>query len=163
MSLITGLIGMIILGILSAVLSYYHKNYYVRLFDDILGREEDEAPATRAGRGFFYGFFFPVYFNLVLWGLLALIAFLVAAGIIAAIAFVLVWFTEKILPKQWVGGGLINVFSQVGLHEPPSAPVQEPGPVQKVEPPAPPAPPVTSEPPAASAPTDKPSDEPPKA
>ncbi len=159
MSLILKLIGMIILGVLSAVLSYYNKNYYVGLFNDILGREEDESPAVRTGRGFFYGFFFPVYFSLILSGLVALIAFLIVAGIIAAIVFVVVWVSEKILPKEWVGGGLIHLFSQVGLHGPPPAPAPATEPVQTVESPAAPAPPAADTP---AAPPDKPSDEPPK-
>lgn len=121
------LIGMIVLGLISAALSYYNKNYYVRVFNDILGREEDEGAAARAGRGFFYGFLLPIYFVLLLLGLAALIAFLVAAGIIAAIIFVLVWITEKILPNDWVGGVCIQLFEKVGLRGPvvPPAPVSE--------------------------------------
>jgi hypothetical protein len=121
------LIGMIVLGLISAALSYYNKNYYVRVFNDILGREEDEGAAARTGRGFFYGFFLPIYFVLLLGGLVALIAFLVAAGIIAAIIFVLVWITEKILPNDWVGGVCVQLFEKVGLRGPvvPPAPAPE--------------------------------------
>jgi hypothetical protein len=160
MSLILKLIGMIILGVLSAILSYYNKNYYVSLFNDILGREEDESPTARTGRGFFYGFFFPVYLSLILSGLVALIAFLIVAGIIAAVVFVLVWVTEKILPREWVGGGLLDLFSTVGLHGPAPAPPPVAQPGETPQPPAAPAPPVTDAP-AASA--DKPSDGSPKA
>jgi hypothetical protein len=120
--MILKLIGMIILGIISALLSYYNKNYYVRLFNDILGRDEDESAAVRTGRGFYYGFFFPIYFSLVLTGIVALIAFLIVAGICAAIVFVLVWVTEKILPQPWIGNGLLNLFSKVGISRPPTEP-----------------------------------------
>lgn len=58
--MIIKLIGMIALGLVSAALSYYNKNFYVRVFNDILGREEEEDVAARVGRGFFYGFFFPL-------------------------------------------------------------------------------------------------------
>lgn len=113
--MILKLIGMIVLGLLSAVLSYYGKNYYVRVFDDILGREEDKKPETRVGRGFIYGFFFPWYFFLVCVGLIALIAFIVIAGIVAAIVFIIVWITEKILPHDWFGGLCIRLFQKIGL------------------------------------------------
>ncbi|MGC8660051.1 MAG: hypothetical protein ACP5U1_13360, partial [Desulfomonilaceae bacterium] len=76
-------IGMIILGIISGGLSYYRKNFFVNIFDDILGREEDEDVVSRVGRGFFYGFFFPFYFLLLLAGLAALVSFIISAGIIA--------------------------------------------------------------------------------
>ncbi len=109
------LIGMIILGIVSGILSYYKKNFFVNIFDDILGREEDEDTAMRVGRGFFYGFFFPLYFFLLLAGLAALVSFLISAGIIAAIVFVLVWVTEKILPQKWVGEVCLSLFKKVGL------------------------------------------------
>lgn len=112
------LIGMIVLGLLSAALSYYKKNYYVRAFDDILGREEDEKAETRIGRGFLYGFFFPIYFGLLLVALIALIAFLIAAGIIAAVIFVIVWVTEKILPHDWFGNLVGGLFKSVGLKGP---------------------------------------------
>lgn len=130
--MILKLIGMILLGILSAALSYYNKNYYVRVFNDILGREEDEKASARVGRGFFYGFFFPLYFVLLLTGLIFLIAFLIVAGVIAAIIFVLVMITEKILPNEWVGDIAIGLFKKVGLSGVP-------------EPPAEPAPPATSQ------------------
>jgi hypothetical protein len=81
------LIGLIVLGLISATLSYYNKNYYVGVFNDILGREEDERVITRVGRGFLYGFFFPFYFSLIVFGLSALLGFLIVAGIIAAIVF----------------------------------------------------------------------------
>jgi hypothetical protein len=109
------LLGMIVLGLLSAALSYYKKNYYVRAFDDILGREEDDKAAVRVGRGFLYGFFFPVYFVLLLTALVALISFLILAGIIAAIIFVIVWVTEKILPHAWFGNLVGGLFQTLGL------------------------------------------------
>lgn len=117
------LIGMIVLGLISAALSYYNKNYYVRVFNDILGREEDEGAAAGVGRGFFYGFLFPIYFVLLLAGLAALISFLIVAGIIAAIIFVLVWVTEKILPNEWIGGLVIQLFEKVGIRGPVVSPV----------------------------------------
>ena len=55
------------------------------------------------GRGFIYGFLFPIYFILLLWGVVALVAFLIVAGIIAAIVFVMVWVSEKLLPHEWFG------------------------------------------------------------
>jgi hypothetical protein len=113
--ILKNLIVMILLGLLSAALSHYGKNYYVRVFDDILGREEDTKPETRVGRGFIYGFFFVWYFVLVLTGLGILIAFLVIAGIIAAIVFVLVWISEKILPQDWFGGLCLRLFDKIGL------------------------------------------------
>lgn len=123
------LLGMILLGILSGALSYYKKNYYVAVFDDILGREDDGNTAARVGRGFLYGFFFPVYFALLIAGLGALISFLIAIGIVAAVAFVIVWVTEKILPHEWFGGFLLSLFNKIGLRGAPEAaqPVTEPG------------------------------------
>ncbi len=127
------LVGMIILGVLSAALSYYNRNYFVRVFDDILGREEEENTETKLGRGFIYGFLFPVYFVLLLAGLIALLTFLVAAGILAGIAFVLIWVTEKILPKDAVGALVKSVFDKIGLKGPKqpfaeaSAPAATPG------------------------------------
>ncbi len=109
------LIAMIILGILGAALSLYGKNYYLQVFDDILGREEDEKVETRLGRGFIYGFFFPIYFCLLLGGVVALVAFLIVAGIIAAIVFVLVWVSEKLLPHEWFGGIMLGLFEKIGL------------------------------------------------
>ncbi len=109
------LIGMIILGILSAALSFYKKNYYLRVFDDILGREEDEKLETRLGRGFIYGFFFPVYFVLLVAGIITLVGFLIIVGIIAAIVFVLVWISEKLLPHEWFGGIMLGLFERLGL------------------------------------------------
>jgi hypothetical protein len=119
------LLGMILLGILSGALSYYRKNYYVGVFNDILGKDEEESPAARVGRGFLYGFFFPIYFSLLLAGLAALVSFLIAAGIIAAIVFVLVWITEKLLPHEWFGNILIGLFGKFGLKGAPST-VQTP-------------------------------------
>jgi len=118
------LIGMIILGIVSGILSYYNKNFFVNIFNDILGREEDKDAATRIGRGFFYGFFSPFYFLLLLAGLAALISFLISAGIIAAIVFVLVWATEKILPQKKIGEICLSLFQKVGLRgaESPTSP-----------------------------------------
>jgi hypothetical protein len=116
--MIAYLIGMLVLGILSALLSYYGKNYYVRVFDDILGREDDEKLSARVGRGFLYGFFFPAYFFLLGLGLIALLMFLIVAGIIAAIIFVIVWITEKILPHGWFGDILEACFSKIGLSSP---------------------------------------------
>ncbi len=113
--ILKNLIVMILLGLLSAALSHYGKNYYVRVFDDILGREPDMKPETRVGRGFIYGFFFIWYFALVVCGLIALIAFLIVAGIVAAIVFIIVWITEKILPQDWFGGLCIRLFEKIGL------------------------------------------------
>lgn len=116
--MILELIGMIFLGLLSAVLSFYNKNYYVRIFDDILGREEDQNLAVRVGRGFLYGFLFPIFFALILFALMALVSFLIVAGIVAAVVFVLVWIMEKLLPNEWIGDLILNVFSKVGFHVP---------------------------------------------
>ncbi len=113
--MILKIIGMIVLGLISAVLSYYNKNFYVRVFNDILGREEDEHVATRVGRGFYYGFFFPIYFVLVLVGLVALLSFVIIIGIVAGIAFVIVWVTEKILPHEGLGQPLMKLFTAVGI------------------------------------------------
>jgi hypothetical protein len=109
------LIAMIILGVLGAALSHYKANYYLRVVDDILGREEDEKPETRLGRGFIYGFLFPIYFVLLLSGLLALLAFLIVVGIIAAVVFVMVWVSEKILPHDWFGDITLKLFEKIGL------------------------------------------------
>ncbi|MDD3471271.1 MAG: hypothetical protein PHS86_00665 [Syntrophaceae bacterium] len=109
------LIGMIILGLVSAGLSYYKKNYFVNLFNDILGKDEDDDAATRVGRGFIYGFLFPVYLMLLLAGLGVLISFLIGAGIVAGIVFVLVWGTEKLLPQKWLGGFIIPLFNKIGM------------------------------------------------
>ena len=114
---ILGLIAMIILGILSAALSYRKKNYYLRVFDDILGREGDEKLQTRVGRGFIYGFFFPIYFVFLLGGLIALVLFLIVAGIVAAIVFVLVWISEKLLPHDWFGEIMFRLFESIGWKE----------------------------------------------
>jgi predicted lipid-binding transport protein (Tim44 family) len=116
------LIGMIVLGIISATLSYYNKNYYVGVFNDILGREEDESVVTRVGRGFLYGFLFPIYLFLIIVGLIALLLFLIVAGIIAAVVFVMVWVTENILPHDWFGDLFLKAYSKIGLGKPaPSA------------------------------------------
>ncbi len=109
------LIGMIALGLISAGLSYYKKNYFVNLFNDILGKDEDEDAATRVGRGFIYGFLFPIYFCLLLSGLAVLISFLIGAGIIAGIVFIMVWLTEKILPQKLLGGYVVTLFNKIGL------------------------------------------------
>jgi len=148
------LIAMIILGVLGAALSHYKANYYLRVVDDILGREEDEKPETRLGRGFIYGFLFPIYFVLLLSGLLALVAFLIVVGIIAAVVFVMVWVSEKILPHDWFGDIMLKLFEKTGLKGA-VAPTEEP----KTEIPIAGAPSPTPEP--ASAP-DSPSEEPPK-
>lgn len=113
--MILKLLGMIVLGLISAVLSYYDKNFYVRVFNDILGREEDENLAARVGRGFFYGFFFPVYFVLLLAALAALVVFVIVAGVVAGIVFVIVWITEKILPNESLGKLLLDLFAAVGI------------------------------------------------
>jgi hypothetical protein len=137
------LIGLIALGIISATLSYYNRNYYVGVFNDILGKEDDEKPATRVGRGFLYGFFFPLYLSLIVAGIVALIAFLIVAGIIAAIVFVLVWVTENILPREWFGDLLIKLYRKMGMAEP----APSPAPLQPADfpvPPRPPAPPASS-------------------
>lgn len=113
--MILKLIAMIILGILSAALTYYKKNYYVRVFDDILGREEDDNTVAALGRSFVYGFLFPIYFVLLLAGLIALVGFLVYAGIVAGIAFVLVWVTEKIIPHEWFGNLMQSILAKIGI------------------------------------------------
>ncbi len=112
------LLGLIVLGLISATLSYYNKNYYVGVFNDILGREEDERVITRVGRGFLYGFFFPFYFSLIVFGLCALLGFLIVAGIIAAIVFVMVWVTENILPHEWFGNLILKLYQKMGFGEP---------------------------------------------
>ncbi len=118
------LIAMIVLGMLSAALSYYRKNYFVSIFDDILGKEEDENDKVRVGRGFIYGFLFPIYFVSLLIGAVVLAGFLIIAGIVAAIVFVLVWITEK-LPHERLGLVIEGLFDRIGLVGPPRAP--EPG------------------------------------
>jgi hypothetical protein len=138
-TMILKLIGMIALGILSGALSYYNKNFYVRVFDDILGREQEENTAARVGRGFFYGFLFPIYFILLLTGLVFLVAFLIVAGIIAAIVFVLVWITEKVLPNELAGNLLIGLLEKIGLRgapvsqKPEAAPLNPPTPAGTVQ------------------------------
>jgi hypothetical protein len=149
------LIAMIILGILSAALSFYRKNYYLQVFDDILGREEDEKVQTRLGRGFIYGFFFPIYFSLLLSGIAVLVAFLIVAGIIAAIVFVLVWISEKLLPHDWFGGIILGFFDKMGLKGA-AVPVEE----TKTVTPVPSEPVATEQPPPPPPPTQ--SEEPPK-
>jgi len=146
--MILKLIVMIVLGTLSGILSYYNKNFYVRVFDDILGREQDENTAVKVGRGFFYGFLFPIYFALLLTGLICLIAFLIAAGIIAAIVFVLVWVTEKILPNESVGSLLIGLFEKIGLS---GAPISREPEAAPLNPPAPAGPPLAPESPGTQA------------
>lgn len=116
------LLGLIVLGLVSATLSYYNKNYYVGIFNDILGREEDERVVTRVGRGFLYGFFFPLYLFLIGVGLCALLGFLIVAGVIAAIVFVMVWVTENILPHEWFGNLILKLYQKLGFGEPVPAP-----------------------------------------
>jgi len=146
------LIGLIVLVLISATLSYYNKNYYVGVFNDILGREEDEKVVTRVGRGFLYGFFFPFYLVLIGVGLISLLGFLIMAGIIAAIVFVMVWVTENILPHDWFGDIFLKVYGKIGFGEPaPSAAPPQPG--QSPASPQPPATaPSTSGPPSPNAP-----------
>lgn len=139
------LIGLIFLGLISATLSYYNKNYYVGVFNDILGREEDERVITRVGRGFLYGFFFPCYFALIVFGLGALLGFLIVAGIIAAIVFVMVWVTENILPHEWFGNLILKLYQKLGFGEPvppaatsvPQPPAAPPSPSAPLSPDAP--------------------------
>jgi hypothetical protein len=145
--MILELIAMIVLGFLSAALTAYNKNYYVRVFDDILGREEEGKVTERLGRSFVYGFLFPIYFILVVWLLIALIAFLIAAGIIAAIIFVLVWITEKIIPNIWLGSVVEAIFDKIGIRcveaEPAGAPAPGTGPrLDSAPSPAPPSAPA---------------------
>ena len=154
-------LGFVLLGILSGVLSYYRVNYYVGIFNDILGREEDETPAARVGRGFLYGFFFPIYFSLLVAGIVILILFLIAAGIVAAIVFVLVWVTEKILPHDWFGNILISLFDKLGLKGAPApAPATQPGPsmppTSETQAPSPPPPASEATSPSEAAPEVKP-------
>lgn len=131
MHIIGYLIGMVILGLLSALLSYYNKNFYVKVFNDIWGRDEEENVAAKIGRGFFYGFFFLVYFSLIVLGLICLLIFLIIAGIVAAIVFILVWITDNILPLALAGDILINIFEKFGLRR------------HVAVPPVPPTPPAT--------------------
>jgi hypothetical protein len=116
--MILKLIGMIILGVLSAALSYYKRNVYVDVFDDILGKDEPDQETVRVGRGFLYGFFFPIYFVLLLTGAIALVIFLLVAAALAAVGFVIVWVTEKIIPHEWFGNVITKVFSAIGLTRP---------------------------------------------
>jgi hypothetical protein len=147
------LIAMIILGILGASLSHYKANYYLRVVDDILGREEDEKLETRLGRGFIYGFLFPIYFILLICGIVVLVAFLIFAGIVAAIVFVMVWVSEKILPHNWFGDIMRRLFEKIGLKGA-VAPPEEPKTVIPV-----PSAPTSAQEPIAPAPA---SEEPPK-
>jgi len=150
---IIGLALMIILGILSAALSHYRRNYYLRVFDDIIGREEDDRPTVKLGRAFIYGFFFPVYLALALLGVIALVAFLVVAGIIAAIIFVFVWVTEKLLPHDWFGEVVLSLLQKLGFSGARQAVTTAAAPPEPVEhsfapaaPSAPPAAPTKDEP-----------------
>jgi hypothetical protein len=63
---------------------------------------------------------------LLLTGVIFLIGFLIVAGIIAGIVFVLVWITEKILPGESAGNVLIGLFEKIGLrgHTPAPKPVE---------------------------------------
>jgi hypothetical protein len=131
MHIIGYLIGMVILGLLSALLSYYNKNFYVKVFNDIWGRDEEENVAAKVGRGFFYGFFLPIYFCLIFWGLIVILIFLIVAGIAAAIVFIVVWITDNILPLALAGDILINIFEKFGLRR------------HVAVPPVPPTPPPT--------------------
>lgn len=159
--MILKLIAMIILGLISAALSFYKKNYYVRVFDDILGREDEEKLDTDVGRGFWYGFFFPIYFLLLVCGLIALIVFLIIAAIIAAIAFVLVWVTEKILPQSWIGGVALGLFSKAGMSKAgqPVEPIAPSPSMSEPVPPPPPSAPPAPTPDAGSAQVSKPAEE----
>jgi hypothetical protein len=123
--IIIKLIGMIVIGLLSAALTCYRKNYYLRVFDDILGKEETEAAALKLGRSFVYGFLFPIYFVLVLAGLICLVVFLIVAGIIAGIVFGLVWITEKIIPNESLGRLVEAIFTKIGLTVPARPPARE--------------------------------------
>ena len=82
-----------------------------------------------------------------------LVAFLIAAGIIAAIVFVLVWISEKLLPHEWFGGIMLGLFEKIGLKGA-AVPVEEtnaviPVPSEPVatEQPPPPPPAPSEEPP----------------
>jgi hypothetical protein len=147
--MLTWILLLIVLGLISATISYYNKNYYVGVFNDILGRDEDEKAVSRVGRGFLYGFLFPIYLTLILIGLFFLIVFLIVAGIVAAIAFVLVWVTENILPHDWFGDWLLKLYRKIGLGEPAPSPIAQ----QSTESPAAPPPGASSSvPPATDAP-----------
>jgi uncharacterized BrkB/YihY/UPF0761 family membrane protein len=111
-------IGFILLGFLSALLSYYGKNFYVKVINDIWGREEYDKAAPRVGRGFIYGLLFPIYFALVAFGLISLLVFVIIAGIIAAIIFVGVWVTETILPHELIGNLVISIFNKLDIRGP---------------------------------------------
>ncbi len=115
-------IGCILLGFLSAMLSYYNRNLYVKFIDDIWGREEEESVASKVGRGFIYGLLFPLFFVLLLIGLIVLVIFVVIAGIIAALVLVAVWITEKLLPNQLIGNAVISIFHKLDIK---GAPVPE--------------------------------------
>jgi uncharacterized BrkB/YihY/UPF0761 family membrane protein len=132
MHILVDLLAMVVLGLLSALLSYYNKNFYVKVFNDIWGRDEEESVAAKVGRGFFYGFLFPVYFSLIVFGLITLLIFLIVAGIVAAIVFILVWITDNILPLSLAGDVLLNIFEKFGLRKPvppiPAAPPTPPTP-----------------------------------
>ncbi len=160
--MILKLIFMILLGLLGAALSLYKKNYFVRIFDDILGREEDESLDTEVGRGFIYWFLLPIYFFFLVIGLIVLVIFLIIAAILAAIVFIMVWITEKILPQSSIGGVVLSAFSKVGLsradrREEPVVASRAPSPVTPPPVATPPPPPVAGPgaDPASAAPEDE--------
>jgi hypothetical protein len=115
MALLGWLIFMIVLGLISAALSFYNKNYFVRVFDDVIGREEEDTVAVKLGRGFVYGFLFPVYLALLVWGAVILLVCLIVGAIVAGIVFVLVWITEKIIPREALGNLVQGLFTRIGV------------------------------------------------
>ena len=150
--MILKLIATIVLGLISAALAYYNKNYFVRVFDDIIGREEEDTLAVKMGRSFVYGFLFPVYFVLFLWGAILLVICLIVGAIVAGIVFVLVWITEKVIPHEGLGSLILGVFTRVGLRAFPPTP-ESTGVPEEISPakpgsPSPPAPPTPDRPPS---------------
>lgn len=122
------LIVMIVLGLVSAALSLYNRNYFVSVVDDIVGREEEESAVARIGRSFVYGFLFPVYFVLLVTGAVALIVCLVVGGIVAGIVYGLIWVTEKIIPNESLGRLIQGLFALIKLpgFKPTPGPEQQP-------------------------------------
>ncbi len=113
--MILKLIVMIVLGLISAALTYYNRNYFVSVFDDIIGREEEDSSAVKMGRSFVYGFLFPLYFVLFVLGAVALVVCLIVGAIVAGIVFVLVWITERLIPHEGLGKLVQGLFTLLKL------------------------------------------------
>jgi type IV secretory pathway VirB6-like protein len=118
MEIIVMILGFLLLGFLSAVLSLYNKNPYVKLFNDIWGREDDEQTAARVGRGFVFGLLFPFVFVGVVFGLIALIIFIIIAGIIAALFYVAVEIINRVLPVELIGETVMGFLAKAGVRIP---------------------------------------------